>query len=1019
MKPKNFIKDIRKSYRDANVFIKVSIWASTALLIYTILGFFAVPFASIYLIENNISKSINRTIQVKDIYFNPFNFRIKISGLRILDKNSRNKNNIFLGIHSLDCNFEFTKLLNKHFIFKNLYVNKIRLNIIRYKNKKFNFSDLLKDKKNNKNSIKNNFLFSINNIKISNSTVIFKDNIKNSIHKITRTNINIPFISNIEDKKDIYILPYFSSYIDGQFVELKGKTKPFEDSKDTILNIKISNFDITKYKEYIDIPYKIKLISGNLDSNLAIHFKKENSPFLKVNGLIDINNLVLSKQNIRFFKIHNLNINLKEGLPIKKLFVFDIKMSNLQLKDFNEKTFLTFNDLIIKDSKIDLNKNIISFSHVKLDKPDITLKRYEDNSINFANYINRLLERSPLARENKEQSTKNSLNYKLRLESFTINNGSLNFTDNRDVIKPVSINFNDFFMNIKNFEYPEKKYFSLSFSSKCEHGGIVSISANCSSDFKDIMVHSQISGIFLPILDGYIGNYLNGSLTRGNFYFKGGIHLKNYNSVVLNGDSKIEDFIFLDNNSGMPFIKFKEITLKNIFFKNNPISVKIDNIYMIKILNQIIKFKQGETNIALLVRNKNINKQSIKNQKREKPTYNFNLKSINLSKCKFSFKDNSVMPNFIINIDKLDGSIKHINSLYKNTKGIINLVGLLNSQAKVSITGTVNLFNFDSYANISTQLNGVSINIFSPYIQKYLGYKVKKGKLYYTLDLNLDKSKLNANNRIILDQFKLGEHIQSKQATKLPVKLALAILRDRSGKIRLDIPVSGDLEDPNFSYGKVVFTAIKNIFIKIAMSPFSILASLVGTKEKLDVIEFVPGSSFLSTKEKDKLNKLALALKQRPGLKLEIEGYYSKDKDLRALKQKEFLFLLKKEKFNFLSKEQKAKISSINDIEIDQKEYLKYLELAYKKFISKKSPGNKNSQLEKKDMQKFMEDFLLKNITISPSKLKELARAREVAVFNYLSSITKIEPERIFIVSGDENIKTINLPIVRLKIGKL
>ena len=173
-----------------------------------------------------------------------------------------------------------------------------------------------------------------------------------------------------------------------------------------------------------------------------------------------------------------------------------------------------------------------------------------------------------------------------------------------------------------------------------------------------------------------------------------------------------------------------------------------------------------------------------------------------------------------------------------------------------------------------------------PYSRKYMGYQLKQGTFSLNTSFSLAEQKLKSENRITLDQLIFGEKVESPEATKLPVRLALAVLKDRNGRIELEVPVDGSLSDPDFHLGEVVSSAIGNVFNKIAMSPFSALSALFGGKgEALSFYEFDPGSANLLPASTEKLDALASGLSARPELRLEIEGGADSKIDLAALRR--------------------------------------------------------------------------------------------------------------------------------------
>jgi hypothetical protein len=178
----------------------------------------------------------------------------------------------------------------------------------------------------------------------------------------------------------------------------------------------------------------------------------------------------------------------------------------------------------------------------------------------------------------------------------------------------------------------------------------------------------------------------------------------------------------------------------------------------------------------------------------------------------------------------------------------------------------------------------------APYAGKYVGYPITKGRLSLDLSYKLSQKQLVAENKVLVDQLTLGESTNSPDATSLPVRLALALLKDRKGLIDIDLPVRGDLNDPDFKYGRVLLNVVLNLLAKVATSPMSLLGGLVGgSGDELQYIEFLPGQSSLSEAEVKKLGTLEKVLVERPGLLLEIGGTADPKRDRVVLAERKFL----------------------------------------------------------------------------------------------------------------------------------
>ena len=169
---------------------------------------------------------------------------------------------------------------------------------------------------------------------------------------------------------------------------------------------------------------------------------------------------------------------------------------------------------------------------------------------------------------------------------------------------------------------------------------------------------------------------------------------------------------------------------------------------------------------------------------------------------------------------------------------------LIDGVGPASITGTINPFSGTQTNDIKVSVKDMDLTPASPYSGRFAGYRIAEGKLNLDLAYELVGKKLQSKNVITLDQFTFGEKVDSPDATHLPVRLGIAILKDREGKIVLDVPIEGSLDDPKFRIGKVVWRAIVNILVKVATSPFSLLGALFGGGgEELGYQDFAAGSA--------------------------------------------------------------------------------------------------------------------------------------------------------------------------------
>jgi uncharacterized protein involved in outer membrane biogenesis len=356
--------------------------------------------------------------------------------------------------------------------------------------------------------------------------------------------------------------------------------------------------------------------------------------------------------------------------------------------------------------------------------------------------------------------------------------------------------------------------------------------------------------------------------------------------------------------------------------------------------------------------------------------------------------DRSVRPNFTAEMTEIGGRVSGLSS-EETSLADVELRGKMGRSAPLEIVGKVNPLKRDLFADIQARFTGMDLSPTSPYAGKFAGYTIEKGKLSFDLKYLIDKRKLSSENKVFVDQFTFGEKVDSPTATNLPVKLAVALLKDRNGQIRLDIPVSGSIDDPQFDIWSVVWQIIGNLITKAITSPFALLGSAFGGGEELQYLEFDYGRSTLAEDGAKKLDALVGALADKPGLNLEITGHADPEADREGLKQYLLQRKVKAQKLPDLVKKGSPAVP-VDDIVVSPEEYEKYLTLAYE---AEKFPKPRNFiGLEKGLPVPEMEKLILTHIEVGDEELRQLAAQRATAVQEAMIRSGKVGAERLFIV---------------------
>ena len=360
-----------------------------------------------------------------------------------------------------------------------------------------------------------------------------------------------------------------------------------------------------------------------------------------------------------------------------------------------------------------------------------------------------------------------------------------------------------------------------------------------------------------------------------------------------------------------------------------------------------------------------------------------------------AFSDRFVRPNYDANLTDLAGTLTGF-STAADAIAKLDLTGKVDKTAPLSINGEFNLFRQDAHLDIVAKVTGFELTGLSSYSGKYVGYGIAKGKLSAELNYKIEDRKLTATNQIFLDQLTFGDKVDSPDAVNLPVQLAVSLLKNSRGEIDLRLPVSGTLDDPEFSIFGLVLKMFFNLIGKAITSPFALLGSaLGGSGEELSQLALAPGSAQPGEAQQGKLKTLAQALVDRPTLKLDVIGRADPASDLDGLRQVALDNAVRAQKLKaMIARGEDA--PSLEDIEVGADEYPALLEKAYKAADFKK-PRNMIG-LTKDLPAPEMEALMRANVKVGDAELRALAQQRAQAVREWLAGEGAVPGERIFML---------------------
>jgi uncharacterized protein involved in outer membrane biogenesis len=421
----------------------------------------------------------------------------------------------------------------------------------------------------------------------------------------------------------------------------------------------------------------------------------------------------------------------------------------------------------------------------------------------------------------------------------------------------------------------------------------------------------ELSGLSLQTFAPYLNQFARLDLRSGAASSRGKLayaQTKTGMKLDYDGGFAVDDLAITEEETGEAFLGWKKLSSDSLTLGLGPNRLHINELVALNPFGKIIIFEDQSLNLKRILRDQGTPEAAtgeaqtgaeapvtatveVPDTPRETaaeaapPAFPVAIERIRIDGANLDFADLSLTPQFGALIHSLSGVINGLSN-DPGTTALVELDGQVDDYGSTRIRGSLQPFQATEFTDLELSFRNLEMTRLTPYSGKFAGRKIDSGKLSVDLQYKIKQRQLAGENKFVINRLKLGERIDSPTAMKLPLDLAIALLQDSNGIIDLDLPISGSLDDPQFSYGKIVWKAIVNVLTKLVTAPFRALGSLLGVSaEKLESVGFDPGSSALLPPEQEKLKTLAEALAKRPALTLTLKPGYDPEADRRALQE--------------------------------------------------------------------------------------------------------------------------------------
>jgi uncharacterized protein involved in outer membrane biogenesis len=935
---------------------------------FAVLGFLVAPPIVRSQLEKRLAETLHRPVSIERVRISPFTLAASVEQLRV---GEREGDATALSFEALDVDVAYQSLIRLAPVVQQLRITRPYLRVVRNDDRRYNFQDLLDEfsapPAQPPPPDKPPPQFALFNIELIDGRIDFDDRPEKTVHAVTEIGIGVPFVSSIPSQVDIRVQPRLSAKVNGAPFELTGETKPFKDTHETTLRLELDGLSIAKYLEYSPVPLRLRVPSGQLDAKIVVSLSTLNEK---------LNTLALSGSAA----LRNLALQSGDGAPL-----------------------LAFETLRIELESLDLVGRKASVKSVALQAPDINVVRTKDGNLNWLGLVP---PEKPSPDKPAPAAPGDAAPFAFAVHEIAVTGGKLHLHD-ATTPEPLKLEFNSLALAVRDVARTGErdapiKAPSVKLEFATDARGKVSFDGVLQALPLKGGGQLAVEGFRLPVLAAYYDQWLNVVVNGGAVATKGTLAVEQPPGQPLRasyrGDASVTGLASVDKLTSQELLRWKSLAVTGIDFQLQPLAVRVAQVTLADFYSRLIVNRDGTLNLQHLLKDNPGagNAKTAAKTPSAEPAARIGIGRIAVKNGRVNFSDFFVKPNVSADLRDVVGSVSEMTP---EKAGDLALRARLGRTAPVEVLGRINPLARDLFLDINASARDVELPPLSAYSVKYAGYGIEKGKLSLKAKYHLQNRQLTAANNIYLDQLTFGPRVESPTATKLPVTLAIALLKDRNGVIDIDLPISGSLDDPQFSVGGVIVRVIVNLLTKAVTAPFALLGALVGGgggDGDLGYLEFAPGRAAVPAEGKTKLESLAKALQERPALKLEVSGRVDPAVDRDGLKKVLLDRQVKAQKFKQAINTAKD-AAALDNLQVDPAEYNKLLTAVYRdaKF---ERPRNLIGML-KEVAPAEMERMILANTAVSEDDLRALADRRAQAVKAWLVDSAQIATERVFLLA--------------------
>ena len=970
-------------------------------------GFWAVPYFGRSVAQNFVRTHYGRALSIGEIRFNPFTLKLDISDLSLPDADGKT----LLGFGHLHVDLQVASLWRLGPSFKEILLDKPYVRAVIRRGGELNLADLGKgfpeEPKKPQSAESKPLRLYIGRFAISGGSSAFEDLTRAAPFKADLNPINFELrdFSTVGNRSNAYALSAASEA--GERLNWSGtlRLSPLTSQ---------GRFEIADLKARTIWSYLRDALPCELDS-----------------GVIGIKG--------------EYELATGGGPLALQITVHNTTVTDLGVKPRGgAQDYVKLAKLSVDETRIDLAKHAVDVAKVALSGGDVKVWVDEQGRVNLLDLAaSPAAPAAPVAAApavHAQASGGESSPWTVSAPDIGIE-GLKIAAEYRQVTPAIAVNIDPLNVHVAGFNTRPDDVLDVTVDSTINGTGKLHSKAKVTAHSGAVSAHVDLESLGLPPLQPLLSRYTSMTLLKGALGAHIDLEQHADHEFEVKGSTHVADLKTIDARQKRDFVTWRDFKLEDVLYRSKPQSLRIKSVTAIDPYARVIIFPDRNTNIKEILTPagaktpaasdaaagaasapppppapRKAERKSGATKTRAPVTapaaplapFPVSIGAVRFVNATLNYTDLWIKPSFSVGIQTLNGAVTGLSSDPKS-RAKVELNGKVERYSPAHIGGEANVLSAALYTDITMSFKDIDLTIVNPYSGHFIGYKIDKGKLSVDVTYKIDQRKLDAKQHFVVDQLELGDRVESPDAIHAPVKLAVALLKDRHGVIDIDLPMNGSIDDPQFRIGPIIWKAFINLIVKAATAPFALLGHLFGGGEHMNVVEFAAGSAELDKAAQERLTGVAKALKERPQLKLDVPIVYERNIDgprMAAGRLNNELLAREAGTREGRKNPQAAGPVALAD---PQKHYHLLVE-QYRAALGKEAPLPESAQAVENAKRKEAPPYeqaitdlnaaLIAKINVPDEDLEALGKDRARAIQDALLSDGQIEPGRVFAVAS-------------------